>query len=107
MADTDLRILVVDDERSIRRFLKASLGSQFAILARLAHRNGDGLPLARRFRAVAHLGRTINASLRTALALRDRHCVVPGCGVGYSLEIDHVHPLEHGGRTELANLALS
>ena len=57
-------------------------------------------------RAVAHLGRTINASLRTALALRDRHCVVPGCGVGYSLEIDHVHPLEHGGRTELANLAL-
>jgi hypothetical protein len=57
-------------------------------------------------RAVAHLGRTINAHLRTALALRDRHCVVPGCGVAYSLEIDHVHPLEHGGRTELDNLAL-
>ena len=57
-------------------------------------------------RAVSHLGRTINAHLRTALALRDRHCVVPGCGVGYSLEIDHVHPLEHGGATELANLAL-
>jgi hypothetical protein len=57
-------------------------------------------------RAVAHLGRTINAHLRTALALRDRHCVVPGCGVGYSLEIDHVHPLERGGRTELDNLAL-
>ena len=32
MADTDLRVLVVDDERSIRRFLKASLGSQFFIL---------------------------------------------------------------------------
>jgi two-component system KDP operon response regulator KdpE len=32
MAETDLRILVVDDERSIRRFLKASLGSQFTIL---------------------------------------------------------------------------
>jgi two-component system, OmpR family, KDP operon response regulator KdpE len=32
MADTDLRVLVVDDERSIRRFLKASLGSQFVIL---------------------------------------------------------------------------
>jgi hypothetical protein len=57
-------------------------------------------------RAVAHLGRTINATLRTALALRDRHCVVPGCGVAYSLEIDHVHPLERGGRTELSNLAL-
>jgi hypothetical protein len=57
-------------------------------------------------RAVSHLGRTINAHLRTALALRDRHCVVPGCGVAYSLEIDHIHPLEHGGRTELDNLAL-
>ena len=57
-------------------------------------------------RAVAHLGRTINAPLRTALALRDRHCVVPGCGVAYSLEIDHVRPLEAGGDTRLDNLAL-
>jgi two-component system KDP operon response regulator KdpE len=32
MAESDLRVLVVDDERSIRRFLKASLGSQFVIL---------------------------------------------------------------------------
>ena len=32
MAETNLRILVVDDERSIRRFLNASLGSQFVIL---------------------------------------------------------------------------
>ena len=32
MAETKLRVLVVDDERSIRRFLKASLGSQFVIL---------------------------------------------------------------------------
>src|SRR5512136_563015 len=32
MAETNLRVLVVDDERSIRRFLKASLGSQFVIL---------------------------------------------------------------------------
>jgi two-component system KDP operon response regulator KdpE len=32
MPETGLRVLVVDDERSIRRFLKASLGSQFVIL---------------------------------------------------------------------------
>ena len=32
MAETNLRILVVDDERSIRRFLKASLGGHFTIL---------------------------------------------------------------------------
>jgi hypothetical protein len=57
-------------------------------------------------RAVSHLGRTINQRLRTALALRDRRCVVPRCGVAYSLEIDHVVPLESGGRTELDNLAL-
>jgi hypothetical protein len=57
-------------------------------------------------RAVAHLGRTINQHLRTALAFRDKRCVVPGCGVAYSLEIDHVVPLESGGDTRLDNLAL-
>ncbi len=31
MSEQDVRVLVVDDERSIRRFLKASLGSQFVI----------------------------------------------------------------------------
>lgn len=31
MAEQELRVLVVDDERSIRRFLKASLGSQFTV----------------------------------------------------------------------------
>jgi two-component system KDP operon response regulator KdpE len=31
MSEQDVRVLVVDDERSIRRFLKASLGSQFVV----------------------------------------------------------------------------
>ncbi len=31
MSEQDLRILIVDDERSIRRFLKTSLGSQFIV----------------------------------------------------------------------------
>ncbi len=31
MSESAIRILVVDDERSIRRFLKASLGSQFTV----------------------------------------------------------------------------
>jgi hypothetical protein len=57
-------------------------------------------------RAVAHRGRTINATLRTALAFRDRCCVVPGCTMPYGLEIDHVAPLEFGGVTTLDNLAL-
>ena len=63
------------------------------------HRAGD-------IRAVSHQGRTINRRLRTALAFRDGSCVVPGCGVGHGLEIDHVVPFAEGGPTELENLAL-
>ena len=63
------------------------------------HRAGD-------IRAVSHLGRTINRRLRTALAYRDRCCVVPGCGVPFGLEIDHVVPFAQGGPTALDNLAL-
>jgi hypothetical protein len=63
------------------------------------HRAGD-------IRAVSHLGRTVNRRLRTALAHRDRCCVVPGCGVPFGLEIDHVVPFAEGGPTELENLAL-
>jgi hypothetical protein len=58
-------------------------------------------------RAISHRGRHINATVRTALAHRDHHrCVVPGCGVSYGLEIDHIQPLEEYGLTELDNLAL-
>jgi len=64
------------------------------------HRSGD-------IRAVSHLGRTVNRRLRTALAHRDRCCVVPGCGVPFGLEIDHVVPFALGGPTELANLAVA
>jgi len=32
MPESEIRVLVADDERSIRRFLRASLGSQFVIL---------------------------------------------------------------------------
>jgi hypothetical protein len=63
------------------------------------HRAGD-------IRAVSHLGRTINRTLRTALVHRDRTCVVPGCGVTFGLEIDHVIPVAEAGPTELDNLAL-
>ena len=56
-------------------------------------------------KAISHQGRTINAALRTALAFRDKYCVVPGCGVAYSLEIDHGITFAAGGPTELDNLA--
>ena len=63
------------------------------------HRAGD-------IRAVSHLGRTINRTLRTALVHRDTTCVVPGCGTSFGLEIDHIVPFAEGGPTTLDNLAL-
>ena len=57
-------------------------------------------------RAISHFGRTINKSLRTALVHRDRTCVVPGCGVSFGLEIDHILPMAEGGPTTIDNLAL-
>ena len=59
------------------------------------HRGGD-------IRSVSHFGRTINRTLRTALAHRDRCCVVPDCGVAYGLEIDHIRPSPEGGPHSLS-----
>jgi hypothetical protein len=70
-----------------------------SLLSVLFHQAGD-------VRAISHLGRTINAKLRTALVYRDRTCVVPGCGLTAGLEIDHVREVHQGGPTELDNLAL-
>ncbi|MBA3628914.1 MAG: DUF222 domain-containing protein [Actinobacteria bacterium] len=56
-------------------------------------------------KAVCHLGRTIPARLRTAVQMRDRTCVVPGCDVGRQLEIDHIKAVTDGGPTRLDNLA--
>jgi hypothetical protein len=54
--------------------------------------------------AVAHLGRTIPARLRTALVARDTECAVPGCHNRHRLEIDHIEPFAEGGPTSLDNL---
>ena len=55
-------------------------------------------------KAVAHLGRTIPAHVRTALVARDPVCVVPGCHTRDGLEIDHIVAFAEGGATCLANL---
>ena len=54
---------------------------------------------------VAHLGRTVTAHQRTALEVRDRHCVVPGCAVTRHLEIDHVDGWANTHTTKLDTLA--
>jgi hypothetical protein len=54
---------------------------------------------------VCHLGRTVPAHVESALEARDRTCVVPGCDVSLSLEIDHWKvPFAAGGPTALWNL---
>ncbi len=75
----------IDNQGPIPVAMARDLASD-SFLRLVFHRSGD-------IRAVSHLGRTINRRLRTALAHRDRRCVVPGCGVPYGLEIDHVDPL--------------
>ena len=56
-------------------------------------------------RAVAHAGRQVTARQRTALIVRDPHCVVPGCVVRAGLEIDHVAPWTATHITTLDQLA--
>jgi hypothetical protein len=56
--------------------------------------------------SVTHFGRNIPAHLDTALRKRDRVCQVPGCGITWGLERDHIVGVEDGGPTELANLAM-
>jgi hypothetical protein len=63
------------------------------------HASGD-------IRGICHLGRTVPATLRTALVARDRCCVVPGCTSTWNLEIDHLVPFADGGPTTLDNLCL-
>ncbi|MFM8971597.1 MAG: HNH endonuclease signature motif containing protein, partial [Actinomycetota bacterium] len=53
---------------------------------------------------VAHFGRHVNASLRTALLVQGRECDVNGCGTRGYLEIDHVREHAKRGPTSLDNL---
>lgn len=61
-------------------------------------------------RSVLYVGRarrTVSARLRTALQVRDGHCVFPGCRArARRCHAHHVVPWEHGGPTDLPNLAL-
>jgi hypothetical protein len=56
-------------------------------------------------RTVVHQGRLVPAHVRSALEVRDRCCVVPGCRVELGLEIDHWQvPFAQGGPSALWNL---
>jgi hypothetical protein len=53
---------------------------------------------------VAHFGRHINATLRTALLVQGRECDITGCGARGYLEIDHEHDHADHNPTALVNL---
>ena len=56
--------------------------------------------------SLCHLGRTIPTNLKRAVEQRDPHCVVPGCGSVWNLEVDHCKiPFAEGGRATIDNLA--
>ncbi len=61
-------------------------------------------------RSVLYVGlseRTVSARLRRALEVRDGHCIFPGCRARAArCHAHHVLPWQHGGATDLPNLAL-
>src|SRR5690606_35697036 len=64
--------------------------------------NGQGVPLD-----LGREQRLVSAKLRQALELRDRGCIFPGCQAPLSrVDVHHVIPWEHGGRTDIDNTVL-
>ncbi len=62
----------------------------------------DGIDI----RTVAHLGRYPTAAQRTALYVRDRTCVVPGCDTQHGLQAHHTQGWQPTQVTQLDHLAL-
>ena len=58
---------------------------------------GKPLDLGRR-------SRTVGRKLRRHVLHRDGGCMVDGCPFNYRLEVHHVIPWSHGGRTDADNL---
>jgi hypothetical protein len=57
--------------------------------------------------AVGRTERTATAAQRRALAVRDRGCIIPGCGiVAEACQVHHVVPWAEGGQTDLPGMAL-
>ncbi|MFN2524685.1 MAG: DUF222 domain-containing protein [Actinomycetota bacterium] len=54
---------------------------------------------------VTHCGRQVTARQRTALEVRDKKCVVPGCEARHHLQIDHVVEWNDTRHTKLSELA--
>jgi hypothetical protein len=63
---------------------------------------GERMPLA-----VGRTSRIATAAQRRALAVRDKGCVIPGCGVPAEIcQVHHVQEWADGGTSDLANEVL-
>ena len=63
---------------------------------------GERQPLA-----VGRTSRTATPAQRRALAVRDKGCVIPGCGVpAETCQVHHMHEWAHGGATDPDNMVL-
>jgi hypothetical protein len=57
--------------------------------------------------AVGRTSRTASAAQRRALAIRDRGCIIPGCGIPAEIcQVHHVHEWAAGGTSDLDNEVL-
>jgi hypothetical protein len=61
--------------------------------------NPEGKPLD-----LGRRSRTVNRKLRGHVLHRDGECTVEGCSSRYRLEVHHVTPWSHGGKTDADNL---
>ncbi len=67
----------------------------------VAHVDADGVPLS-----VGRKTRTISATIKRALRLRDRTCRFPGCTHRRYVDGHHIEHWANGGATTLSNLML-
>ena len=74
------------------------LACDASLVTVLENERGDVLNIGRR-------ARTVPASIKRALAIRDKTCVFPGCCESRYLDSHHIRHWADGGETSLANLA--
>jgi hypothetical protein len=85
--------------RRISRLLACTLADDADLVALFI--DGDGMPVA-----IGDSTSPITTPQRRAVAARDQGCRAPGCSAPMAFcDIHHVIPREHGGSTEVINLA--
>ena len=88
----------LDDKQWISPKTARRLACDASLITVLENEQGHVLNIGRR-------ARTVPASIKRALAVRDKTCVFPGCCESRYLDSHHIKHWADGGETSLANLA--